>query len=94
MAYPRHIGSLLKELFEELGILDDMKTGKLLREWKNIVGETVAKYAKPIQYENGVLWLEVEDPTWRMEIYNISEILIDKINEKLGEKLVRRIRID
>ncbi len=94
MSKPQHIGKVLQEYLEELGIFEDLETYKFLREWKNLVGETVAKYAKPIQYEDGVLWLQVSDPAWRMEIYNISQILIDTINEKMGKIIVRKIRID
>ncbi len=93
MKNPQKIGSILSSVLTQIGIIDDIRQERLFIDWDEIVGETVSKYAIPVKYEDEELWLKIEDPTWRTEIFNIRQILIEKINKKLGEKAVRKIII-
>ncbi len=93
MKKPEKIGNILSSVLAEIGILDDIQQERLFIDWSEIVGETVSEYAIPVKLEDEKLWLKIEDPTWRTEIFNIRQILIEKINKKLGEKVVRKIVI-
>lgn len=93
MRTPRQIGELLRSVLESIDIWDELQKDRLLLDWKKIIGEKIAAYAHPVRFEDGELWLVVEDPTWRMEIFNIKQELIELINRKLGENAVKRIVI-
>ncbi len=93
MSEPKHIGKLLRDVLVEAGLWDDVLGMRLLREWSEIVGEAVAKHAKPCRLVDGELWLAVDEPTWREEIFNIRGLIAEQINEKLGRKVVKSIRI-
>ena len=87
------IGGLLRNVLEELNLWDELQQCHILRDWDDIVGEKIAPYARPFKFENGELWIRVEDSIWRSEIFNIREALLATINEKLGERTVRKIWI-
>lgn len=87
------IGALLHSALREIGLMDELRRDSFLMDWTNIVGERIASYAHPVRFDDGELWLVVEDPGWRSEIFNIKEMLIERINEAIGEKAVRKIMI-
>ena len=93
MRNPEKIGGILSSLLKKLGLWDDVRGEKIFIDWKEIVGEVVARYAMPVRFEDGELWLKVIDPNWRTEIFNIKQVLKEKINGRIGAGTVRRIRI-
>ena len=87
------IKGIVRTVLDDLGFWERINETKILTDWDVIVGEHIARYVKPLGIEDGVLMLHVDDSVWRMEIFNIKESLIYKINETLGEVLVTRIII-
>lgn len=50
------------------------------------------KVAEAVKIENGVLFLRVENSVWRSELKFRQTNLIDKINKKFNEKIVKTVR--
>jgi len=46
-----------------------------------------------VRFEDSELWIAVEDPSWRSEIFNIRDAIIKKINDKLGKELIKKLWI-
>ena len=65
---------------------------KALNVWNEIVGEKVANHTEPDRVEHGVIIVKVSSPTWRQELYFQKKEIIQKINNKIGKKVIRDIR--
>ena len=50
------------------------------------------KVAEAVKIENGVLFLRVENSVWRSELKFRQTNLIDKINKKFNEKIIKTVR--
>ena len=50
------------------------------------------KVAEAVKIENGVLFLHVENSVWRSELKFRQSSLIEKINKKFNEKIIKTVR--
>ena len=79
-------------MLRKFGIDNTIAQNNSLNIWNDVVGESVAKNAKPDRVEHGVLIVKVSSPTWRQELYFQKKEIIEKINQAIGKKVIRDIR--
>jgi hypothetical protein len=88
------ISSLRKALarsLRDLGLQKRLKIEQLTALWPKLVGPTVAKIAFPAQFRSGTLFIDVVDSVWMQELKFQEGELIGRLNDALGEPLVRRL---
>jgi hypothetical protein len=88
------ISSLRKALersFRDLGLERRLKTEQITALWPKIVGPAVAKIAYAVQFRTGTLFIDVADSVWIQELKFQEGALIGRVNDALGEALVRRL---
>lgn len=63
-------------------------------KWQEIVGEVSARRLVPVRIENGVLFLELQHPAYRMAFDNpkMKNAVIGKVNDIVGSEICREIR--
>lgn len=61
--------------------------------WENIMGKTVAKYTDKIQIINHTLYITSSVAPLKNELLYQKEKIIERINEALGEKLIKEVII-
>jgi predicted nucleic acid-binding Zn ribbon protein len=83
--------SALERSLRDLGLQTRLKTEQLTVLWPKLVGPTVAKIAYPAQFRSGTLFIDVSDSVWMQELKFQEGELIGRLNETLGEALVRRL---
>jgi predicted nucleic acid-binding Zn ribbon protein len=81
----------LERSLRDLGLQTRLKTEQLTVLWPKVVGPTVAKIAYPAQFRGGTLFINVTDSVWMQELKFQEGELIGRLNETLGEVLVRRL---
>ena len=81
----------LERSLRDLGLQKRLKTEQLSVLWPKLVGPTVAKIAYPAQFRSGTLFIDVTDSVWMQELKFQEAELIGRLNETLGEALVRRL---
>ncbi len=59
--------------------------------WPRAVGAELAKRSEPEALRGGVLTVRVTDATWGKMIYKLQDRIVDKLNQELGGRLIRRI---
>ncbi|TYB87277.1 MAG: DUF721 domain-containing protein [Kosmotoga sp.] len=65
----------------------------LNKEWENIFGKTVSKHCRVKNFDNGLLTIVADDGVWKSELLLRKDQILSKINEMLGARLVKNIRI-
>ena len=88
-----NIGQIIRRVLARQGMEKGIKEGEVLSEWEDIVGSSVAKHAEAIALESGILFVKVNDSTWRNELSLMSEELKGKINDRFNEIRVDRIHL-
>lgn len=72
---PKPIGGVVDAVIGSLGLGKSYDGWQVVGRWPEIVGEQIARRAKAIRFDDGVLYVVVEDASWRqnlaMEIKNI-----------------------
>ena len=63
----------------------------LQRTWQRSVGDVVGKHCRAIDFNDGVLKVEVTDPEWKPQLVEMSAELLYKVNAALGKSWVQRI---
>lgn len=84
-----HIRNSIKEVFDKE--FNNSWQIKLLKEWNLIIGDLKTK----VQIEkinNDCIFLIVSDACWMQELYLLSNLIINKINFRLGEPRIKFIR--
>ncbi len=86
----------------------DIKVGPLLRgfleghpafaanpigDWKDLVGEQVARYSSPGSLKNKVLVIVAHDSVWKHHLEQYKELLAEKINAGRAQPLVEKVVI-
>jgi predicted nucleic acid-binding Zn ribbon protein len=89
----KSLSSILNRIIKENNWQDQMLAYDIEENWKEIFGEKAAKMVKLKKYENKVLYLRIENPTWKMEIMLRKPTLIEKINEIVENNIVEDIVI-
>lgn len=88
----QQITDILPKMVESLGIQKQYKTQLILFYWDKIVGPDIAAQSFPVNVEYGVLFLCVDNSVWCHHLSMMKTDLIQKVNQFIGEALVRDIR--
>ena len=56
-----------------------------LQFWDRAVGDLIAKHARALKVESGVLTVEVDHSVWKAELHHRKAQIISKMNESLSE---------
>ncbi len=57
--------------------------------WEQAVGEQVAAHVKPVKLDEGVLVVEVDDPSWATHVKFLSGTIVDRLDEIAGVQIER-----
>ncbi len=59
--------------------------------WAKAVGQEISRQAKPKYFRNGILFVETSHPAWTTELQSKRHLIQRKLNESLGQEVVREI---
>ena len=63
----------------------------LIKSWEAVVGKTVARYTGNISIQNSTLFVETTSPIVRNELLMMKEEIRERLNEVVGEEIVKTI---
>ena len=89
---PRHIGSTLNVMFKDLGFEKKMDQVRAVELWPEIVGEKIARIASAERVGDGILYVKVKSMTWRTELLFQKRKILERIEERIGNRVVHDIR--
>ena len=89
---PVELGDALGAVIADLGIGTKLAESRVLLAWSEVAGPELSRRARPLRMSNGRLELAVPSAVWRTQIAFAKESLAHKLNEHIGEPLVREIK--
>ncbi len=88
----KHIGNILCDVLNTFRNDPDLELAGLFSLWDDVVGEAVAKNARPAGFKGKILLVNVVSSVWIQELQFYRKDMIGKLNEALGKELVCDIK--
>lgn len=85
------LGEALKKFLEKSRIKNDIQSLQIEDHWVKIMGETISKFTDKVEIRNGTLFIYTAVAPLRNELIFQKELIIQRVNESIGETLVRDV---
>ncbi len=87
------IGDALKEFLSKSKLKGGIQALQIEDAWEKIMGKTIAKYTDKIEIINQTLFISSTVAPLKNELMYQKEKIIERVNEALGEKVIREVVI-
>lgn len=87
------LSNILPQIWAAPAWRKGLKAARLLDRWEELVGEAVARAARPVGYARGTLTLEVSDHIWLQRLRFEEKRILSLLNKAAGEELFTRLRL-
>ena len=89
----RPIGDSLAKVMKGLGLSERLNEEDVFRAWKEIVGDFFALHSAPHRLKEGVLYVNVLQPTVHFELERVwKRDILAKLKTRFGARVVRDMR--
>lgn len=84
---------VLGKVMRSLGLQERLNEAQITSAWKEIVGEFIAQHSCPSRIRDGVLYVQVLQPTVHYELDRVwKPQIVQKLKARFGAKVIRDIR--
>jgi len=87
------LGEALKKFLEKSRIKNSIQSMQIEDHWLKLMGKTIAKYTDRIEIKNGTLFIYTEVAPLKNELVFQKELIVKRINESLGDDVVKDVVI-
>jgi hypothetical protein len=91
MSRPAAVTDLLSTVFQGTPTAQRLKEGVIWQVWQTVVGPQIAARARPAAIRNGVLTVVVASAPWLQQLNFLKSEIQNKLNDALGEQLIKDI---
>lgn len=86
------IGVGLRRVLANWGIERRLNIHRALSSWHTVVGEGIARVARPLRLEDDTLWVAVVNSTWLQELRFQQKVILERLNAIVGEEAFKHLR--
>ncbi len=86
------IGGVIPEVMKTFRRSSDGELTRIWELWDGIIGEAVARHARPEAFKGKLLLVNVTSSTWLHHLQFLKSDIIDKVNRAFGETVIEEIR--
>ena len=89
----RPVSELLEKVMRNLGLNERLNEAQILGAWQEIVGDFIASHAAPSRLRDGVLYVQVIQPTVHYELDRVwKPQIVKKLKARFGAKIIRDVK--
>lgn len=85
------LSSVLKSYVRENNLERKLNELELIKSWETVMGKTVMRYTGKLSIQNSTLFVETTSPVVRNELLMMKEEIRVRLNEVVGEELIKQI---
>lgn len=85
------ISDVLKSYVQENKLDRKLTELDLIKSWESVMGKTVARYTGNVYIQNNTLFVETTSPIVRNELLMMKEEIRVRLNEVVGQELIKTI---
>jgi hypothetical protein len=83
----------IKQFLQKSRLKTGIQAVRIEEVWEELMGKTIAKYTDKIQIINSTLFITTSVAPLKNELLYQKEAIIERVNEALGEKMVKEVVI-
>ena len=87
------IQDAINQFLQKSKLKSGIQAVRIEEVWEELMGKTIAKYTDKIQMINGTLFISTQVAPLKNELLYQKEQIITRINEAMGEKVVKEVII-
>ncbi|MHA4810643.1 DUF721 domain-containing protein [Flavitalea flava] len=87
------LGDALKKFLNQSHLKGYIQAFQIEEVWEKIMGKTVARYTDKIQIHGHTLYINTTIAPLRQELLYQKDTIIKRVNEALGEKVIKEVVI-
>ena len=87
------IGEALKQFLKNSKLKNGIQALQIEEAWEKIMGKTIARYTDKIQIINSTLFITTNVAPLKNELLYQKEKIIERVNDALGEKVIKEVVI-
>ena len=76
---PKTLGSVLAVAAADMGWTTELEQAKLISEWAELVGETIAPHTRVVELRDGVLFVQCDSTAWATELRRMRVDILTRI---------------
>jgi predicted nucleic acid-binding Zn ribbon protein len=85
------IGDALRKFLDQSRLKGSIQALQIEEVWEQIMGKTIARYTEKIQIHGHTLYIHTTVAPLRQELTYQKEKIMQRVNEALGEQLIRDV---
>jgi hypothetical protein len=87
------VGDAIKQFLNQSRIKGSIQALQIEEIWEEIMGKTIAKYTDKIQIHGQSLYINTSMAPLKQELLYQKDKIIQRVNEALGEKIIKEVVI-
>lgn len=89
---PRSLGEVLAIATRDMGWSIEFEQARLVTEWPELVGETVAQHTSVVELRDGALIVQCDSSAWTTELRRLRGEILTRIAEDYPDAEVEELR--
>ena len=82
-------GDLVDKMLKGFGLDERLQQYRALIIWEDVVGPQIAARTRPVRIREGVLEVNVDQPTWMQQLQFMKPKILTQLNAELGKATVK-----
>jgi predicted nucleic acid-binding Zn ribbon protein len=87
------MGEAMKKFLQQSRLKGNMLALQISDVWEEIMGKTIARYTDKIEIHGTTLYIQTSVAPLKQELLYKKEKIKERVNESLGENLIREVVI-
>lgn len=87
------LGDALKHFMNNSRLKGSIQALQIEDVWEKLMGKTIAKYTDKIQIHNKTLYISTSMAPLKQELLYQKDAIVQRVNEALGENVVKEVVI-
>jgi hypothetical protein len=88
------MGDAMKQFLKQSRLKGSVQALQIQDVWGNIMGKTIARYTDKITIHGHTLYITTSMAPLKQELLYQKEKIIQRVNEALGEKVIKEVVIN
>ena len=88
------LGDALKQFLKQSRLKGSIQALQIEEAWEQIMGKTIARYTDSIKIHGHTLYISTSVAPLKQELLYQKEKIIQRVNEALGEKVIKEVVIN
>lgn len=89
--YPERMDKVLLRTLKGLRIDRRIKEETVLLNWNRVVGDRIASQTTPLRVKDSILFVKVENASWRNELVFLKGKIIKELNQSVKANVIKDI---